>query len=130
MLPRDNKMFFISEAHNLDNKSFQTPMIGRLQHFDNVKEIIKVMNKRGPGNQTALNTNNVSRQVLENGAININLKSSFEMPKRCKTSLNRYQTGSRGGHKMSLEDKLLSGYYRVGGGQNEMDNLLTSSDED
>ncbi len=105
-------------------------MIGRLQHFDNVKEIIKVMNKRVPGNQTALNTNNVSRQVLENGAININLKSSFEIPKRCKTSLNRYQTASRGDYKMSLEDKLLSGYYRVGGGQNEMDNLLTSSDED
>lgn len=123
-------MFFISEAHNLDNKPLHTPMIGRLQHFDNVKEIIKVMNQRVMGNQTALNTNHVSRQVLENGAININLKSSFEMPSRCKTSLNGYQSGSRGDHKMSLEDKLLSGYYRVGGARDEMDGLLTSSDED
>jgi hypothetical protein len=69
-------MFFISEAHNLDNKSFQTPMISRLQHFDNVKEIIKVMHNRGSTNQTALN-NIVSKQVLDNGAININIKNSF-----------------------------------------------------
>ena len=47
MLPRDNKMFFISEAHNLDNKPLHTPMIGRLQLFDNVKEIINVMHNRG-----------------------------------------------------------------------------------
>jgi hypothetical protein len=47
MLPRDNKMFFISEAHNLDNKPLHTPMIGRMQLFDNVKEIINVMHNRG-----------------------------------------------------------------------------------
>jgi len=51
-------------------------MIGRLQHFDNVKEIIKVMHNRGTTNQTALN-NIVSKQVLDNGAININIKNSF-----------------------------------------------------
>jgi hypothetical protein len=40
-------MFFISEAHNLDSKPQATPLVNRLQHFDTVKDMIKLMNNNG-----------------------------------------------------------------------------------
>lgn len=129
-LPRDNKMFFISEAHNLDNKPLTTPMIDRLQHFDTVKDMIKLMNNRAAlGSISALGGTHLSNQVLENGAVNLKIKKGFEMPKKCRTSLNRYKQDTNSNKKMTLEEKLLSGYYRVGQ-KDQMDGLVTSSDDE
>ncbi|TNV84477.1 hypothetical protein FGO68_gene11998 [Halteria grandinella] len=56
-LPRDNKMFFISETHNLDNpeQESSTSFFERINQFDNVKEAIRMI-KRGNQGQTPIRT--------------------------------------------------------------------------
>jgi hypothetical protein len=46
MLPRDNKMFFITETMNLEKSIRNEPdLVDKLNHYDNVKEILRMLKR-------------------------------------------------------------------------------------
>ena len=46
MLPRDNKMFYITETMNLERSKRDEPdFVDKLSHYDNVKEILRMLKR-------------------------------------------------------------------------------------
>lgn len=46
MLPRDNRLFYITETMNLEKSRRNEPdFVDKLSHYDNVKEILRMLKR-------------------------------------------------------------------------------------
>jgi len=100
MLPRDERMFFINEGNNLKHK--EESILEKLQNLDayprkiNLKNML-IKHSHGPKAMTAGNHGNTNSLSVSSIAFNS-------------------EAGSRGygaGKRLSLEQKILAGYYKI-----------------
>lgn len=92
-LPRDNKMFYISETRNLDNPEQQestTSFFERINQFESVKEAIRVMKS-----SSLLNPSNADIMSLKSGQNLLQALGSrpaLDRSEMIKTSQGRRET--------------------------------------
>ena len=94
MLPRDNKMFYITETLNLEKSRRNEPdFVDKLSHYDNVKEILRMLKR---ADHTSMNS---SIQTAT---------QSIGVVARSQSALESLYTEPQ----LSLEEKILRGYYK------------------